>query len=198
MYTRRHVLRAVAASPLLTLLPAIPARAAVAASTFALERDGDGFAIQAQALMAATRELAWSILVDYPSLERFVPGMRASRVLSRDGSSAVVRQQGAARFGPFSEAFDITLAVQEQAPQHVDAHAIDGDFVAFRSHYELEELEGPRTRLSYRARLQPRREPPPIVGVPVMRRVARLQFEALIAEIERRARIAREHTTLGR
>jgi ribosome-associated toxin RatA of RatAB toxin-antitoxin module len=192
MHKRRHFLRAAAASPLLVLLPHTRARAAAATSTFTLEREGDGFAVEAQALVPAARELAWSILVDYPGLERFVPGMRASRVLSRDGSRLVVRQQGAARFGPFSEAFDITLAVQEQAPQRVDAQVIDGDFIAFRSHYRLEALDGLQTRLSYRAHLQPRRAPPPLVGVPVMRRVARLQFEALIAEIERRAGVARE------
>jgi ribosome-associated toxin RatA of RatAB toxin-antitoxin module len=182
----RHAL--VLPSALPTLLPAA-AFAAATAPTFALDRDGTGFAIAADALLDAPRETAWSTLVDYEALDRFVPGMRASRILERHGPRVVVHQTGAARFGPFSERFDVTLAVEEQAGERIDAEAIAGDFSELRSHYVLHALGPQRTQLAYRARLRPRREPPPLIGTAIMRSVARDQFEALVREIERRARL---------
>jgi ribosome-associated toxin RatA of RatAB toxin-antitoxin module len=183
---RRHFLRHALVLP--SALPMLLPATALAAPTFALDRDGAGFAIEADALLDAPRETAWSTLVDYESLDRFVPGMRASRILERRGPRVVVRQTGAAHFGPFSERFDITLAVEEQAGARIDAEAIAGDFSEFRSHYVLRSLGAQRTRLTYRAHLRPRREPPPLIGTAIMRSVARDQFEALVGEIERRAR----------
>jgi ribosome-associated toxin RatA of RatAB toxin-antitoxin module len=187
MHSRRRFLLAFAATPVFAALSTATPPAQAARSTFRLEREGDGFAIEAHALVDAPRSVAWLTLVDYESLQRFVPGMSQSRVLERQGDHLVVRQLGAARFGPFSERFDITLSVSEQELRRIDAVAIGGDFIEFRSHYLLEQLDEQRTRLVYRAQLRPRRDPPPLVGVPVMRLVAREQFEALLSEIERRA-----------
>ncbi len=99
-----------------------------------------------------------------------------------------MRQAGAARIGPFDERFDVTLAVEECGGACIEARAIAGDFVEFRSHYALQSVGQRSTLLAYRAHLKPRRDPPPLVGVPVMRRVARVQFHALVEEIVRRQR----------
>jgi ribosome-associated toxin RatA of RatAB toxin-antitoxin module len=186
---RRGVLQALLLVPAFTLSTARAVQVALAPYTFALDREGEGFAIAAQGDLAAARATVWQTLTDYEALQRFVPGMRESRVIERRGAnSVVVRQVGSARFGPFSEAFDVTFAVDEHEADRIDAVAIAGDFIEFRSHYELRQLDAQRTRLSYRARLRPRRDPPPLIGAVVMESVARGQFEALLLEIERRAR----------
>jgi ribosome-associated toxin RatA of RatAB toxin-antitoxin module len=186
---RRGALRALLMVPAFTLSPARAVQVAPAPYTFALNREGEGFAIAAQGDVDAARATVWRTVTDYEALQRFIPGMRESRVIERRGANlVVVRQRGAARFGPFREAFDVTFAVDEQEADCIDAVAIAGDFIEFRSHYELRRLDAQRTRLSYRARLRPRREPPPLFGAVVMESVARGQFEALLLEIERRAR----------
>jgi hypothetical protein len=44
-----------------------------------------------------------------------------------------------------------------------------------------------RTRIQYRATLEPNAAVPPLVGLAVMRSLIRRQFEAMLGEIERRA-----------
>jgi ribosome-associated toxin RatA of RatAB toxin-antitoxin module len=161
--------------------------AAAAELSFDLRSDRDGFVVEAHALCEAPGDVVWSTLVDYEALPRFVPGMRESRLLHRESSSAWIRQKGFASFGLFSERFGVTLAVDEQAPHRIDAEAVAGDFVRFRSRYTLHVLTPRRTALRYAAALQPRRSPPPVIGVAVMRRIAREQFEAVVGEIHRRA-----------
>ncbi len=194
MSRRRLVLRAIAASPALLLAPAA---SNAATSTFSLERDGEGFAIGAQALCAATREVVWSTLTDYEALPRFVPGMRESRVIERRGANVIVRQAGTARFGPFDERFDVTLAFEESGGERIEARAIAGDFVEFRAHYALQSVGQRSTLLGYRARLKPRRDPPPLVGAPVMRWVAQVQFRALVEEIVRRQHTVSHRAAIG-
>lgn len=187
---RRQWLRALLCVPATAVLLPDIAKAAPAPYTFTLDREGEGgrFRIDAAADLGAASALVWSTLTDYEALQRFVPGMRESKVIERRSAhSLVLRQTGAARFGPFSERFDITLAVEEQAADRIDAVAIAGDFIEFRSHYALHALDANRTRLIYRAHLRPRRPPPPLIGALVMQTVAQRQFDALLREVERRA-----------
>lgn len=155
---------------------------------FSLDRHEEGFRVEASAEVGASAATVWATLTDYATLPRFVPGMHESRVLERQGvHRLILRQTGAASFGPFSESFDVTFAVEEQPTSQITAVAVAGDFVEFRSRYILSAIDLRRTRLDYRAQLQPRRDPPPLVGAIVMETVAERQFKAMLREIGRRA-----------
>ena len=67
----------------------------------------------------------------------------------------------------------------------IDA-ADDGDFIVMESRYDITPASS-FTQLEYRARIRPRNGIPPVLGLHAMGQVARKQFEALVAEIERQA-----------
>jgi hypothetical protein len=81
----------------------------------------------------------------------------------------------------------VRLVVQETLNRSISARGIGGDFRQFESLYEIEPLGPNRTRIVYRALLQPDLPVPAALGMPIMRLMIREQFDALVKEVERRA-----------
>lgn len=154
-----------------------------------VERHGSDILVEAYAEFDAAIGLAWSTLVDYDRLTDFIPDISVSRTLARSGTSALVEQKGRATFGPFGQQFAFLLEVDEQPERAIHAVAVQGDFRRFDARYEILSLASRRTRVEYRAALQPHAPVPPLVGLAVMRAMIRRQFEAMIGEIVRRAKL---------
>lgn len=197
----RHALMAVATLALLAAAvgaaSAAPAAGAplqppATQAAFDVVRDGSSVTVRASATVRASRETVWRTLVDYPRLPDFIPDMQSSALLSRQGDEALVRQSGRAGIGPFMRGFSLTLAVHEAPLREVSARAVDGDFERFESSYVLGAVgdEPGATRLDYVARITPRGGIPPLVGMPILRAAMQRQFEALLAELDRRGRSA--------
>ena len=163
------------------------APAATAPATLSVRQSGDEIVVVATAGVAADQATTWDVLTGYDRLPDFIPDMAASRTLEREGSDALVLQSGRAGFGPFKQDFSLTLAVHEVRQQAVTAHAVAGDFTRFESSYRLRADGIGHTWIEYSAVIGPKAGIPPLVGLPVMRSAIRAQFEALLAEIERRA-----------
>jgi carbon monoxide dehydrogenase subunit G len=161
---------------------------ACAESSLDVHRAGNEVEVAASAMLDAGPRVVWATLVDYDRLPQFIPDLLASRTLSRAGDDAVVEQSGLAGLGPFKFHIDLTLAIEEVPMTAISAHATGGDFSHFMAVYRLHALPDGRTELDYRAMIAPKGGIPPLIGVPVMRLAIRKQFEALLAEIERRGR----------
>jgi Polyketide cyclase / dehydrase and lipid transport len=152
-----------------------------------IERVGNAVHVKASALLDAEPSTVWKTLTEYDRLPDFIPDMFLSKTLQRDGNKAVVQQNGRAGLGPFKFDFTLTLDVREEPMNAVFASALSGDFSVFESSYHLVH-EGPGLiRLNYLSRIQPRSGIPPLVGVPVMQLSIQRQFDALVAQIGRRA-----------
>jgi ribosome-associated toxin RatA of RatAB toxin-antitoxin module len=173
------------------LLPAsavIAWAAASAAPTLVdVQREQSLLRVQASATLHVDAQTAWDTLVAYEQLPEFIPDMVSSRTVRRDGARAVIEQHGRAGLGVFKQAFSVTLAVQELPLREVNAQAIAGDFTRFEASYRLYPGSDGRTRIDYTALIEPKARMLPVVGVPVLRRAIHRQFEAMVAEIERRA-----------
>jgi carbon monoxide dehydrogenase subunit G len=153
-----------------------------------VEQQGDEFHVYAQSQVDADRMTIWSTLSDYDNFARFIPGMSWSRIVSRTGADAVVEQKGSAGVGPFRRSFTVLLAVREEPNQSISASGIGGDFRCFESRYEVVSLGPPRARVVYQATLLPDAALPPIVELAAMRSMIGTQFNALLAEMRRRAK----------
>src|SRR5690349_6898053 len=78
------------------IIVARPARSAQDVMVEALPR-GSALAIDARATIRAPLAVIWHALTDYDHLADFIPGMKESRVLRRNGSAVVVEQAGEAK-----------------------------------------------------------------------------------------------------
>jgi ribosome-associated toxin RatA of RatAB toxin-antitoxin module len=155
-----------------------------------VEQNGDEFVLYAQSEVDADRATIWSTLSDYDHLNRFIPGMSSSHIVSRRGADVVVEQKGSVGFGPFRRRFTVLLAVREELNQSISASGIGGDFRYFESRYEIVPLGPQRLRIIYQATFLPDSALPPILGLSAIRFMIATQFNALLAEIQRRARTA--------
>lgn len=169
------------------------AASAASAQELRMETSGESSAItiSASADMRVQLATAWSVVTDYDHLAEFIPGMRSSRVVQRNGDQLLVEQTGVLGFLIFEQAITVKLAVTEWPPQRIVAHAVGGNLKEMEGSYTLETLPGGAVRLSYSARLRPDFPVPPVVGTLVVRHLVARQFSAMVNEIVRRDTLAR-------
>lgn len=169
--------------PLLVLLA--PAQAAEVAVH--VTRSGGTFEVDASAEFDGTVARTWQVLTDYGRIAEFIPNVRTSRVLSRDGNQAVVEQKGEARVLFLSFPIDVRFAVTEYPYERVVSRAVSGNIREMRSTYSLEAGEG-RILLRYTGRMMPDFFVPPLIGTLALRSHIEATFRAMVDEIERRQR----------
>lgn len=169
------------------------------AATVDVTRQGRAFDVEAIAQTRASLEVAWRTLTEYERLPQFVPGVTSVRVLRRtrlDGiERLLVEQRGEFRWMFYVQPVTVRMDVEQRAPTRVDARAVaaPGDDAThlerFEGRYELDATDG-GVRLRYVAHIVPRFALPPVIGTLAVRQTVRAQFEAMLAEIERRGRPA--------
>lgn len=187
-----------AARLLLPVAALLALAAPVAAQTNAGERarvearrDGEAIVLSSRVRLHATREQAWAVLTDYERYPDFVPDLKLSRILARDGPILVLEQEGEAGFVFFHYPVRVRLEVVEQPGERVTARAVQGNFRQMDGVYELADADGTLTFL-YRGRLVPDFRLPPLVGLPAVRNATERQLDGLVREIHRRAAQARQ------
>ena len=175
---------------LLLLLLAAPFCGAPAASVDRIDVQTDGHGelimVTASADMQVDPRTVWAVISDYDHLAEFIPDMRSSRVIRRDGDQVLVEQTGEFGFLFFRQPIEVWLAVSESPPRRIVAHAVGGNLQSMEGRYVVESLAGNQVRLSYSGRLVPGFQVPPFVGRMAVRSTMDRQFRALVQEIVRR------------
>jgi len=152
---------------------------------------GERYLVQAQALLEVPPVLAWDTLTDYERLPQFVPDLHRVQVVERNGSQLTVDYDGQYRYLFLRRAVRLRLAVVHEPPLRVLAaggsrERPDGSAVLdLRSRYELQPSAA-GALLRYEAQFELVPALPAVLGTLGVRHAMREQFEALVAEIERR------------
>ncbi|MFN7570334.1 MAG: SRPBCC family protein [Betaproteobacteria bacterium] len=182
---------------------AAPAWAAPTAD-LAVARDGSRFTVRAVGTVPADLHLAWATIVDYDAMARFVPGLQRARVLAREDERRTVEFVGNADGFLLDRVVRMRLAIDHAPPYRVDSRLlpdwVDGappSLAAYRGYYVLTAvpIDGrPGVRLEYGAELEVGAGESPLLlallGSWSLHSSVRGQFEALLAEIERRQKAA--------
>jgi len=174
----------------LALAPGLVRAAAAEAIETRIERQGEYITVNASALMQVDARIAWEVLSDYDNLARFIPDMKSSRVVSRSGGRVRVEQTGEFGFFFYRQPVDVTLEVFEQPPHRIDARRIAGNIRELETRYELGTSDA-GVRFGYSGRFIPAFSLPPLIGMPIVRRIVERRFRALVEEIVRRDALAR-------
>ena len=173
-----------------TLAPGLVGAAAADAIDARIERQGEYITVNASVLMQVDARIAWEVLSDYDHLARFIPDMKTSRVVSRDGNRVLVEQKGEFGFFFYRQPVDVTLEVLEQPPHRIDARRIAGNIRELETRYELG-TSAAGVRFDYSGRFIPAFSLPPLIGMPIVRRIVERRFRAMVEEIVRRDALAR-------
>ena len=171
-------------------LPIGGTRAADDISVEARRRD-EALEVVCRATLEAPLELIWQTLTDYGRLAEFIPGMRASRVLSQNGAVTVVEQSGEARFLFITYPIEVTLASTQRPPHEIEARLLKGNLKRLDGAYRIEPQAGGRALLTWTGVVEVE-SMPPLIGELLMRSNIEDQFRGMVREIERREILRRE------
>lgn len=179
-----------------------------------VRRSGRRFDAEAVLDLAADAQTVWETITDYGALPRFMPGIRACRVLAQSTSAngaehLVVEQKGEFRFLLFAQDMTVLLNISHQRLRVAEAKAVSFDLGllkhraidVFEGRYELKPVTtgraSPRVHLRYTARIGLRLPPPPAIGSLAVRQNLAAQLEAVAKEVARRSGLPRSKSRGG-
>ena len=174
--------------------------------TIDVQRSGKRFDAEALLDLPAPAQTVWDTITDYDALPRFMPGIRACRVLERHPGAGgaerlVVEQHGEFRFLLFAQAMRVRLHIAHETLRVAEAKAVSFELGllrrravdVFEGRYEILRPSGhimagtaPHTQLRYTARIELHLPPPPTIGSLAVRQNLQAQLEALAREVRRR------------
>jgi carbon monoxide dehydrogenase subunit G len=157
----------------------------VADADVQVERDGAVFRLDVVMHAPVPQALAYAVLIDFDRMASFIPNLKTSQVLSRQGSLWTVRQTGTARWGLLALDFESVRELVLEPPQSLRARAIGGSFRRMDSRMLLTPEPG-GTRLHYHAEGEPGDWFPPLIGPALIRHETAEQFTAMLQEMVRR------------
>lgn len=126
-----------------------------------------------------------AVLTDFDHMSAFIPNLTESRVIARAGNTYRIRQQGKAKFGPFSFPFESERQIEWFPDGRLVAQAVSGSSKFMRSEMRYQ-ATADGTRIDYQLEVIPDRWLPSSIGVSFMRHELAEQFSALAREMARR------------
>jgi len=147
---------------------------------------GEAYVIDLVMWTPVARELAFEVLVDFEHVANWTPNIRESRVLRRDVDRVTVEYQGSVRFGPLMVPFTTVRDVAFSAPAVIESTQIRGTMKRHQSRIGLTP-EGAGTRLDYHVEMVPSAMAAPLLSKGRLEQELRENFDAMAAEMLRRA-----------
>jgi ribosome-associated toxin RatA of RatAB toxin-antitoxin module len=130
--------------------------------------------------------IARDVLTDYANIPRFVPDVRRSVVLERDGGTTRVEQEAVSKFLMFSKTVNLRLAILEEGGRISFVDECGRSFTRYAGSWQLTQEDG-FTRVVYELTAQPAFEVPDFLVARVLGRDAKDMIERLRNEMNRRA-----------
>lgn len=153
------------------------------------ESEGDTIDIRASAYLQADAETAWHVLTAYDRYVDFIPDLRTSRVIARQGATVTVEQSGDARVWLLPVPLDLVFEIVESRPTGLHSHTLSGALPALENNYLLTPGEH-GVWLDYVGRVGPELGPFGRVKLQTVKQNVARQFQALADEIERQSAAA--------
>jgi ribosome-associated toxin RatA of RatAB toxin-antitoxin module len=150
-------------------------------------RQGDLIEVHAKATIKAHMEVVWATLTDYERLPEFIPGLKKSRIIARNGATITIEQSGEAHFLFITVPIEVTLESTERAPHSIEVRRVAGTLRQLQGRYETQAMpDHSHVQLRWTGSIEPENRLPPLVGESIMRQSIRSQFTGMVREIERR------------
>jgi carbon monoxide dehydrogenase subunit G len=149
-------------------------------------KTGRVLVVDVEMIVAAPLTQVWEVMTDWANMEKFVPGMSESDIVSKSGNVFRVRQKGRVHLGPFPIGFEAVRDIEVLPPESMRFKGVTGNFERLDGSVNLR-AEGGVTRVVYTAESVPTVWVPPLVGVAMVERATREQFGEMRAEMLRHA-----------
>ena len=156
----------------------------LSANNIEVQRKNGLFALDAVMHVAVPLDTAWEVLVDFEHMPSYQSDLQVSKVTERQGDRLLVRQQGIAKFGPFSSGFESERDIRQKPKTEILSTNVGGTVKHMVSTMKLAPEPG-GTVLRYHAEVDPGWIPP-LLGPAAMRDRTAENFSAMFREMQRR------------
>lgn len=161
-------------------------------------RSGDAVQVNVRTTIKAPLGLIWNTLTDYDHLAQFIPGMKKSRLIERQGSKVVIEQSGFAHLWFFRFPIEVMVEATEQPSSSIQVRLLKGNLKRLEGHYEIEKIADDHYALRWSGTIEPGIAVPGFLATDLMRKNISEQFLGMVHEIERRAALAEADLSLPR
>jgi ribosome-associated toxin RatA of RatAB toxin-antitoxin module len=179
-----------AAAAICLLFQAAVAAAQPAPVDLTVREEHGTYSVVARFTVAQSPDVALTVLSDYAQIPRFMPGVRTSTVLERDGHHTVVEQEAVASIMMFSKRVHLVLEIDEQPDTLLFRDRCGRSFTRYEGAWRVSADSG-HTTITYELTADPSFDIPGFVIKRLLRRDSSQMIERLQQEIA--ARVTPEH-----
>jgi hypothetical protein len=157
-----------------------------------VDRHNDGFLVVAVFDAAVLPRTAWDVLNDYDHMASVIHNLAVSKITGRQGNTLWLKQEGAAKYGPFSFPFQSEREIHLIPISQIVVKQLSGTLRSMHSETRIESIAaaGPDqlsgVRITYRAEIVPDSIFGRLFGGRFVRDGVEEQFLLLVAEMKRR------------
>lgn len=170
---------------LVALVGAAPARGADALRSIDVQHNGEGYVVDAVLYAPVVPKLAFEVLADFDQMSKYVPNVRESRIVSREGNLLLIRQQGVARFGLLSFPYVSERQIELTPPLSIRSTQVQGSMRKLQSLTSVS-AEGQGAKIQYHAELVPSALAAGVLSKNFIAHEIEQQFNAFVDEMLRR------------
>lgn len=182
---RRQLIALAVGAALLLIRPALATAQTDPDSQISIRENDGVYTIAARFTISQSAAAARAVLTDYQQLPRFMPDLRASKVLERHDNHVVVEQEARPHLLMFSKDVHLVLDVREEPGKIQFRDRCGRNFTSYEGEWTIAEQHG-RTIVSYGLRVQPAFDVPGFVLTRLLKRDAARMIERLKEEIATR------------
>ncbi|NOT33008.1 MAG: hypothetical protein HOP12_02440 [Candidatus Eisenbacteria bacterium] len=164
--------------------------ATVERATASVHRGPNGLEVQGRVRVTASQAIAWAVLTDYDSIDRFVSSMRESRIVGWRDGDVLVEQLAEGRLLLFKRLMRTTLKVHEEPPARiVFEDVLRKDFEHYRGEWRIDD-HGAEVEIIYLVQARPNRSIPEFIAHGMFQRTVRQLLSEVAREVASRAALA--------
>jgi len=177
------------ALPILVAVSCNPALGVEPVVAVTVNQADDAFVVDVLLEVAVRPDTVWDVLTDFEHMTSYIGNLKSSQVTRRNGNTLVVRQEGLARYGLLSFAFESEREIRLEPKRRIVAKGLSGS----ARRMESEAVIGQRNdavQVKYHAAVVPESFLARTFGAAFVHHEVDEQFRELAAEMLRRQKLS--------
>ena len=152
-----------------------------------IAQNGDVFVATIVMHAPVPPKIAWDVLTDFGNMEKWVPNVRESKILTNEGNTLTIEQNGTAKFGLLSFPYSSVRKMDLEPEKSILATQTKGSMRKLVSLMRITP-DGNATRLDYRLEMVPNTFAAAVMSKDFLKGELTDQFTAIVGEMVRRAK----------
>jgi carbon monoxide dehydrogenase subunit G len=150
-------------------------------------QNGDTFVANIVMQAPVSPKIAWDVLTDFGNMEKWVPNVRESKIVTNNGNDLTIEQKGTAKFGLLSFPYTSVRKMELEPEKSILATQVSGSMQKLVSLMRVSP-DGSGTRLDYRLEMVPSKIASAVMSKEFLKGELTEQFTAIVGEMVRRAK----------